>query len=337
MYRVFLASFFLIGCLPAHGTNIPAPQELFVNAEKQSNLFHDQAGPFQLEVDFIAQFNVPTQGHLTLKWKGKDSWWSKVETGGFEQITVRKDDRLYTSRNSGFTPLRVRELLSLLHFAAGHEGQIAKKLRRRVENGVEMDCIEAKPGNVKGEAHEVCVGTTSREILSDEWHEAPDERRREQFSDYFDFGEVRYPRKLQLQEDGIMVVIANVMSLQTATFDEDLLIAPKGAVERRQCTNMKRPIPLKMPVPRYPKSVSQNRIMGDSTVAMTVLTDGSVTDLQLIGKATQFTDDATLQALKGWRFKTAMCGADPVVSDVVVVVSFRAVARLRVVVSFRLE
>ena len=308
-----------------------------MNAEKQSNLFHDQAGPFQLEVDFIAQFNVPTHGHLTLKWKGKDGWWSRVETGGFEQITVQKDDRLYTSRNAGFTPLRVRELLRLLHFAAGHEGQVAKRLRRRIENGVEMDCIEAKPGNAKGGAHEVCIRSASREILSDEWHEAPDERRRELFSDYFDFGEVRYPRKLQLQEDGITVVIANVISLQTATFDANLLIPPKGAVERQQCSNMKRAIPLKMSVPRYSQFVSQKRIMGDSTVAMTVLTDGSVTDLQLIGKAAQSTDDATLQALKGWRFKAAMCGADPVVSDVVVVVSFRAVPRLRVLVSVRLE
>jgi TonB family protein len=58
--------------------------------------------------------------------------------------------------------------------------------------------------------------------------------------------------------------------------------------------------------------------------AMTVLTDGSVTDIQLLGKATQSMDDATLQTLKGWRFKPAMCGADPVISDIVVVaVSFR--------------
>jgi outer membrane biosynthesis protein TonB len=34
-------------------------------------------------------------------------------------------------------------------------------------------------------------------------------------------------------------------------------------------------------------------------------------------------DDATLRTLKGWKFKPAMCGADPIVSDIVVVVSFR--------------
>jgi len=219
--------------------------------------------------------------------------------------------------------MRVRELLNLLHFAVGHEGQIAKKLKRRVDNGIEMVCIQAESGNVQGEAHEVCVNSASNEILSDEWQESPDEKRREQFGDYFDFGDVRYPRRLQLQEDGIKVLTANVISLQGATFEDNLLVAPKGSIERRQCTDMKHATPVKTPDPLYPKSASRNKMMGDTTVAMTVLTDGSVTDIELIGKATQSMDDATLRTLKGWKFKPAMCGGDPVVSDIVVVVSFR--------------
>ena len=73
----------------------------------------------------------------------------------------------------------------------------------------------------------------------------------------------------------------------------------------------------------YPQSASQNKLMGDTTVAMTVLTDGSVTDIRLIGTATRSMDDATLQTLKGWKFKPATCGSEPVVSDIEVVVSFR--------------
>jgi len=49
----------------------------------------------------------------------------------------------------------------------------------------------------------------------------------------------------------------------------------------------------------------------------------SVTDIQLIGSSARSLDDATLQTLRSWRFKPAMCGADPVVSDIEVVVSFR--------------
>ena len=73
----------------------------------------------------------------------------------------------------------------------------------------------------------------------------------------------------------------------------------------------------------YPQSASQNKLTGDTTVAMTVLTDGSVSDIRLIGSATHSMDDASLQTLKGWKFKPAMCGSEPVVSDIEVVVSFR--------------
>jgi TonB family protein len=323
MKKLFLTTAFLVGSLQVQGATDPFAQQLFVIAEQRANLFHDSAAPFQLEVDFSAQLNVPTEGHLTLKWEGKDRWWSKVVLGEFEQITIRNGDRRYITRNAGFTPLRVGELTSLIHFAAESEGQTAKKLQRRVENGAELGCIAVEREKVKGESHEVCVDVNSHEILSEEWREAPDERRREQFSDYFDFGASRYPRKLQFQEDGIKVVAANVISLQAATFDEKLLVAPEGAIERRQCTDMKRAVPVKTPDPLYPKSASRDKLMGDTSVAMTVLVDGSVSDIQLIGRATQSMDDATLRTLKGWKFKPAMCGADPIVSDIVVVVSFR--------------
>ena len=144
---------------------------------------------------------------------------------------------------------------------------------------------------------------------------------RTRLTEHFDFGGHRYPRKLQLVVNGIRVITANVDNLTTVIFDETLLVPPKGAIDRRQCADLKHAVPVTDPM--YPKSASQNKLMGDTTVAMTVLTDGSVTDIQLVGSAARSMDDATLQTLKSWRFKPAMCGADPVVSDIEVVVSFR--------------
>lgn len=314
----------LVGILPAllASTN-PAAQQLLVTATQQANPFRDQANPLQLDVDFVAQISVPTEGHLTLKREARDRWWRKIVMGDFEQIEIRNGDSLYTSRNIGFTPVRVRELISLLQFAEGSEGLLAKKQKQRVENGIAVTCLQVERENFKSKPHELCVNSASHEILSDEWQEPPDERRREQYLDYFDFSGHRYPRKLQLVVNGIRVITANVDSLTTTVFDENLLVPPKGAIQRRQCTDMKHAVPVKTPDPMYPRSASENKLMGDTTVAMTVLMDGSVTGIQLIGSAAHSMDDATLQTLKSWRFKPAMCGADAVVSDIEVVVSFR--------------
>ena len=56
---------------------------------------------------------------------------------------------------------------------------------------------------------------------------------------------------------------------------------------------------------------------------MTVLRDASVTEIQPIGTASQSVDNFTLATLKGRKFKPAMCGTEPVVSDIEVVVCFR--------------
>jgi TonB family protein len=306
------------------GATDPAAQELLVTAKQQASLFHNQDSPFQLDVDFVLQMNVPAHGHLSLKWAAKDRWWRRIDMQEFKQIEIRNGDRLYTTRNIDFTPIRIGELVSLLQFAEGSESLVVKKQKqRREDGGIEITCLQVGQDKTKAKPHEVCVDPASHEILRDEWQEPPDERRKEEYLDYFDFAGHHYPRKLRLFVNGSTVITANIQNVATTSFDDGLLLPPKGAIERRQCSDMKHAVPVKTLEPAYPRSASDNRLMGDTAVAMTVMTDGSVNDIRLIGTSTHSMDDATLQTLKGWKFKPAMCGTEPVISDIEVVVSFR--------------
>lgn len=322
MKTLFLTAVLLV--LGSHcraaGSNIDEQQVL--TAAHQANLFHNDVGPFQLEVDFVIQTTVPTQGHLTLKWDGPDRWWRQIVVGGFRQIEIMNGERRYTSRNAPFTPLRVMEVVHLLQFADFSQLQV-KKEKHRAQGGIEMTCAEVKIGTGKsGSSREICLNS-SHEIVSDEWKEPPDEQLRERYADYFEFQSLHYPRQIERFVDGSRTVSVHVESLTMAAFDPALLVPPAGVIERRQCANMKFPVPVKTPEPFYPKSASQNRLMGDTAVALTVLADGSVGDIQLIGRSAQSMDEATLKTLKGWKFKPAMCGAEPVVTDINVMVSFR--------------
>ena len=175
-FMVFGLSVLLVGHLPLLLASAnAAEQQSLVTAKQQASIFHDQAKPLQLDVDFLVQIIVPRQGHLTLKWEAKDRWWRKVVMGEFEQTDIRNGDRLYTSRNMSFSPVRIGELISLLDFAEGSEGLLAKKQRKRVDNGVEMSCLQVEHENVRGKAHQVCINPVSRETVSDEWQEPPDE------------------------------------------------------------------------------------------------------------------------------------------------------------------
>ena len=131
---------------PAFASVDPALQQSLLSARQRADLSNNQTTPFQMDVDFVIQLDVPTRGHLTLKWEAKDRWWRGVVIEGFQQIEVKNGEWHYTSRNLGFTPIQVVNLIALLDFdylnLGGDSGEmIAKKGKRRTEGGILMNCI----------------------------------------------------------------------------------------------------------------------------------------------------------------------------------------------------
>jgi TonB family protein len=307
---------------PLPGPAQDASQQLLMNARQKADLSLNEPRPFQLDVEFIAQEKLPSIGHLTLKWKTKDHWWRSLQMGAFKQIDIRDGDWLYTTRNGSSTPVRARQLFQLLQFGEKTDDLIADKPQTLTEYGATVDCVRVKKKNTKDTPHRVCFNE-SHEIVSETWWDLPDSPTREEFAAYANFAGHRYPRSLQLLENGSRIIKATVTILSSFPFDDALLIKPQGAIERRQCDNWQPPKALKTPDPPYPPSAGRNGSIGDSIVSMTVLADGSATDFQLIGSASRSMDRSTLDTLQKWKFKPAMCGNEAVVSDVEVIVSFR--------------
>ena len=71
--------------------------------------------------------------------------------------------------------------------------------------------LQVEQKKVRGKAHQVCINPVSDAIVSDEWQEPPDERRREQYGDYF-----AIRAKLELLVNESRVVTANLVTLTTA-------------------------------------------------------------------------------------------------------------------------
>jgi len=299
----------------------PAAQKLLIAAKRQASLVYDQTSPFELDVNFVAQLNVLARGNLILKWAAKDRWWRRIVMGDFEQIDIRNGDELYTTRSVPFTPISIRDLIHLLEFPENSEPLIAAKRRECVENGITLTCLKVTYDSSKSHAHEITIDPRSHEILSDAWYEGRSQARRERYRNYFDFHGHKYPGQLDLLLNGSPIMSATVDSLTADTFDARLLIPAKGAIKRRQCEDMKRAVPIKMPDP-YP-SFSEPMPPGTTvSVTVTILADGSIGDLQVIRSAGALSDKAVLEVLKTWKFKPAMCGSQPVVSDVDVDVNF---------------
>jgi hypothetical protein len=223
-----------------HAAPQPPTQPMLSVARRQADLLGGAGEPFQLGMDFVADVKTgvgPANGHFELKWEAKDRWWRQIEMGGFKLTEVRVGGKLYTSRNAGYTPLAVREFLSLLEFAQIDQRRnqlVIKEQKRCKKDDVKAFCIKGELAADSSEHHEMVVSASGSEILSDDWKTAPDQTRREEFSNWVALDKYRYyPRKLQLSVNGDKIVTASVTSLTTAPFDETLLIPPQGALASR--------------------------------------------------------------------------------------------------------
>jgi hypothetical protein len=204
----------------------------------------DSAKPFVMDVDFTATFDQPMQGHLRLQWESKDRWWSKVTWGPFEQVRSLNGDKSYTLQNGDFTPLRVHDLMNLLHVGRNFNYLVAKKHKHRVVNGLTADCIEAaRPDSIT--EHDICVDVSTNRIVEDTNKNVPEGTETRKYSDYVEFGGRAYPTRLELDKGGTSVITANVMELREEVPDPNLLVPPAGAIVRRACSN-----------PTWPESVS---------------------------------------------------------------------------------
>jgi hypothetical protein len=209
----------------------PADQQLLTAAADLVDIRSTSAKSFQLDASFSAQVNIPQDGHLTWKWVAKDLWSQEITMAGFHQLSVRKGDSLYISRNTPFTPLRITELQDLLKVLSVDvdEWQI-KKIKHQVQSGIETACLEVRArssshsGNSK---RELCINQTTKELLTDEVRNDPEHRRKE-FSDYQPFGGHGYPRHLRLFVDGSQALNVAITSLRENEFDATVFVPPAG-------------------------------------------------------------------------------------------------------------
>lgn len=296
----------------------PATPNMLEAASRQAALLTDSDRSFVMDVDFTVQLNPPAQGHLRLRWEAKDRWWSKVSLGKFEQVKFQNGEWTYTLRNVDFTPKQIVDLMGLLHVGGGYDKLVTRADKQATGSGVRLDCLEAQnpDSKFKREHLEICVDSATHDIVAETRKYAgyaSDEVHRAQFSDFVDFGGRRYPRRFESLKEGHLIMSANVTGLQESPLDPKLLIPPAGAIERRECPNKKDPEMVDMPHANF-----DPRIHGPSETdfQLTVLADGAVSNVQIVGSAGSAQADAAIVALKKAKFKPAMCGVEPVVADV---------------------
>jgi hypothetical protein len=291
-------------------------------ASRLAALLKDSNRPFVMDLEFTVHVNPPLQGHLRLRWEAKDRWWSKVSMGKFEQIKFETGEQAYTLRNVDFTPKQVSDLMRLLHVGEFYDKLVTRAETQRTQGGVRLDCLDAAHSDpkLKLEHIEVCIDSATHDIVT-ETRKVPryvsDELYRNRFSNFVDFGGHRYPREFESFKDEQLSLSAVVTGLQESPLDPKLLVPPPGAIERRECPDKKQPVVINQPTPNYnPHEHGSHQ----TDAQLTILANGSVGKVEIVGSAGRADDEVVAEALKRWKLKPAMCGSEAVLTDIYVTV-----------------
>jgi TonB family protein len=296
-------------------------QHLLDTALQQEHFLQSATVPYALDAEVTAQMNGAIQGHFRFRWQSTDHWWSRIDLGPFQQIEIRNGEMEYTARNSEFTPLRVGELFALLHLNDVGRAQLkAGKHKKRRENGLAVVCVQGRDPNARITTREICVDEASRELVSDVLEIPSSANHVEQFSGYTEFKGAYFPTHLELKNGDQSLISVKIAALKPMPFEPALLESPKGAIVRRKCPDLK-----------FPKLLAPTTIdfglnrpgrNAEATVSLTVLADGTVSGIHLVGSGGEILDEAAVSAVEHWRFAPAMCGNKPVAYDTKIVISY---------------
>jgi len=292
-------------------------KNLLEAASKQAAIWDSSDRPFLIDVDFtVVQSTAPVQGHLRVRYQAKDLWWRRASIAKFEEVKFQKGEQTYELRNADATPKLLWELLKLLHAGVGYEKLLAEGDKQRFENGYSIDCVKAHDPNFTKAHIEICIDTSTHDIVSETRKVAGYSRdfvERLQFADFAEFQGHRFPRRLDSTKDGHPQISATVTDLKESSIDPKLFEPPPGALERTECANMTRPQEIDHPIPELHLGPGET-IQIDAEV--TVLTDGSVGKVAVAGSSGGQQAGTLVNSLRRWKFRPAMCGSRPVVSDV---------------------
>jgi hypothetical protein len=303
-------------CLLATGSVVMSAQQngaleqSLALAQKQSDIFNRAPRPFLLEADLTIQLAVPTPGRLTIQWQSKNHWRRQLEFGDYKESVVRVGEWEYAQRNVGFAPLRTVDLVELVQFAKSAPHFAPNRARTRKVGGTPLACIELWSIESRS-SFELCTDPATHEIASIRpWIYGVDGGNAA-FSGYADFEGMRYPTHLELSIGKSIAVSVNITKLEEQPVDANLLKPPAGAIERRYCDVMTPPRMIHQP--------DLGTITDDVHVRfqVTILKDGTVDSVQVIGQNSAKAADRIRKAYKDVKYKPAMCGTEPVIADIV--------------------
>jgi len=188
-----------------------------------------------------------------------------------------------------------------------------------------MTCIEVKP---KASAErQLCLDAATGALVREEHPrgqmDGQSEIRAREYSQFLPWAGKTFPRTMRARGANKILVEVRVDEIAPALNPDPSTFAPlAGAEEWPRCENPEPAVVEKQTLPGYPENAKRNRMMGTVSVYAVIGTDGALSHLTVVCSAGPDFDRATLEAVRGWRYRPMTCNAQPLPTETIIDVAY---------------
>ena len=289
-----------------------------------SDIRKEGAPPFRLKANLriTNDDGSVAEGAYTEFWVSKEQWRKEIVLGDFRRTVVRIGRKSWTLDSSSAVPSGIRGFGGTFELSSlGSNPWKTDKFEDLQLDGSAAVCFRTKPEN--GRMSELCFDKTSGCILGRTDRSGGSKRVdfTYRYQDYQRFGDRLVATSYQNFKDNKAWLQAKVSELIIRPeLDQTIFTPLAGGRETYHCPS--RPQPPKQiwaPQPRPPVAMK-----GDEMVTLSVFvgTDGKPHDLTVIDSVNNDYDEASLKAVRQWKFKPASCEGKPIEVEIAIEVHF---------------
>jgi TonB family protein len=308
------------GVCRAGKDNPVSPESLIAQARKIQEVWTAGTPPLNMrtEIQVFYGKDKVTPGQYVVTWLSSSRWREELEIQGYKRLRVHNAQGYWQQSSATFQPELVFQLDPLWDLKTVLKVKAKEalgKVRSRDKDGVRENCIEIK--RETGTDRVLCFDEAHGNLLSVEYprseNQNPPAISRIEYSAFNMVGDKRIPFEVRAFRDRTVVATAKVLDVTPATEVNSALFAtPTNSEFWPQCDDMQDPELVGRVQPEYPATARSNGEQGRVVFYAVIESDGTLSHLTLIQRATPALQSAAAQAIRRWRYKPAACGSTPI-------------------------
>jgi len=296
------------------------PESLLAQARKLQHVWSDGTPPVKVraEIEIFDAKGKTISGQYIVTWISTSRWREELEIADYKRLRVHGSKGYWQQSTLTFQPEIIFQLDSMLDpetLLKIGTNQSLGKVKTRDKNGVRQKCTDVKWTTTTERV--LCFDEASGSLLSVEYPTSEDQPPRNisrvEYSAFNKLGDKRIPYEVHAFRDRTAVVTIKVTDITSITEGNAAPFAPPVDSEFwPECDDMQSPELVNRVQPKYPADARFNGEKGRVVFYAVIETDGTLSHLTLIQRATPRLELAASDAIRQWRYQPAACGPTPI-------------------------